>query len=518
MSQLKTLFTSIIFLIITLLAAQSAYGCFAVVVGKDASHDGSVIFGHLEQNSGLRNLNYRYIPRMQHEPGSVVNMRRGGTWPQVEETYAFLWTSNPGVEFSDGYFNEWGVAIASDATRTREDSYDDLVERGDITDGGIGYMLRRLVAQRSKTAREGVDVATELLDHFGYASSGRTYIIADADEAWMLSAVRGKHWIATRIADDAVVLLPNVNIIGEETDPDENDDVMTSDGLVDYAIERGWYDPDSGEPFSFRKAFNREAAEGSFRDEQGVDPRQWYSHSLVKDELIDLPADEQLPFALYPDRSFDVMDVVNLLRSHGHQEGQEPDLSMSHALGMPEDASPHHEPGTGSICSGRTQELVVYQLRNWMPAEVGSVAWRTTAAPCGSVLVPWYAGINKTPDAYHKPWPVEDALDLEFQFDPPEGAFDYDPENAFDVFNALENMIDLDYPNYIEMVREEWDTFEDEQFAMQEAIEETAIQLLEEDQELGVTFLTNYSNQRAIIALEKAKEMLNHLKTINWAH
>ncbi len=498
--------------------AKQAFSCFTVIVGKNASADGSVLFGHLEQNGGLRNLNYRFVPRMQHEAGSMVHLRRGGLWPQPEETYAFLWTSNPGAEFADGYFNEWGVVVASDACATREDGYDELVARGDITDGAIGYKFRRIIAQRARTAREGLDVAIELLNHFGYADSGRTYIIADANEVWMISVARGKQWIAQRVPDDAVVLLPNIHIIGAEADLNDTERVIASEGLVEYAISRGWYDPASGDPFSFREAFNRVPGERSFMARQGADPRQWFSQSLVHGELIDLPVDEPLPFALYPDRKFSVSDVANIIRSHGHLDGQEPNMDAAHALGMPENASPHRQAGTGAICSGTSQELVVYQLRNWMPAAVGSVAWRTTAAPCGSVLVPWYAGINATPDAYHKGWPIEQALDVSFQFNPPSGTFDYDPNNAFDVFNALENMIDLNYPRNIEMVREVWDRFEADQFAMQQAVEATVLQLMDNDEDVAVRYLTDYSNFRAITALEKARKMLNQLKTIHWAY
>lgn len=505
-------------LLIYILATFSVSGCFAVVVGKDASTDGSVLFGHLEQNGGLRNMSYRYVPRMDHEPGSVVQLRRGGTWPQAEVTYAYLWGNNTGAEFGDGYFNEWGVAIASDACRTREDSYEELVERGDITDGGIGYKLRRIVAQRAKTAREGVEIAGELLDHFGYASSGRTYIIADADEAWLLGAVKGKNWIAQRVPDDEIVLLPNVHIIGPEADLDDTENVIASEGLVDYAISRGWYDPDSEKPFSFREAFNRPAPEGSFMDKHGVDPRQWFSHSLVHGEIIELPVDEQLPFSIKPDRKYSVMDVANIIRSHGYVEGQEPKIEKSYKLGMPEDKTPHGHRGVGNICSGRSQELVVYQLRNWMPVEVGSVAWRTTAAPCGSVLVPWYSGIKKTPKAYYKQWDIEDALNIEFHFDPPEGTFDFDDENAFDVFTALENLIDLNYKRNIETAREVRDPFEEEQLALQPYIEKVALELMEDDKELAKKFLTDYSNRRALKALEEAKELVNYLKTIHWAN
>ena len=348
-------------------------------------------------------MSYFYVPRMYHDPGTFVELRRGGKWPQAQVTYAYLWGNNTGVEFGDGYFNEWGIAIASDACPTREDSYEKLVAEGQITDGGIGYKLRRIVAQRARNAREGILIAGELLDHFGYVTTGRTYIIADADEAWLLAVAMGKNWIARRVPDDEIVLLPNVHIIGVEADLTDTENVIASKGLVEYAVSRGWYDPAAGRPFSFREVYGAPPAAGSFMYEQGVDPRQWFS-----------------------------------------------------------------------------QELVIYQLRNWLPVEVGSVAWRLTAAPCGSVLVPWYSGITETPGPYRKDWDIEQALSIDFHFDPPEGTFNHDPENAFDVFKALE--------------------------------------LIMEDIDLARKFLTGYTGYRAMLALNMAKELVNHFKTIHWAN
>ena len=42
-----------------------AYGCYAVIVGREASADGSVLVGHNEQNGGQRILNFRRIPRQR---------------------------------------------------------------------------------------------------------------------------------------------------------------------------------------------------------------------------------------------------------------------------------------------------------------------------------------------------------------------------------------------------------------------------------------------------------------------
>jgi hypothetical protein len=60
-----------------------------------------------------------------------------------------------------------------------------------LTDGGIKYWLRRLVAERAQTAKEAVRSEGQLIRKFGYASPGRIYIIADANGGWMFAAVSG---------------------------------------------------------------------------------------------------------------------------------------------------------------------------------------------------------------------------------------------------------------------------------------------------------------------------------------
>jgi dipeptidase len=506
---------SIVFFLVILSAlffipSSVSGNCFTVLVGKKASVDGAVLFGHNEQNGGRRIVNYRYIPRIKHKPGDMVILKNGGTLPQVEETYAMLWLQNPGVQFGDSYFNEWGVVLSSDACPTREDSNKELIERGDITDGGIGYMLRRLVAQRAKSAREGVKIAGELLSRFGYTSSGRSLIIADPNEAWVLSIARGKHWIAQRCPDDEVVLLPNIHIIGAEADIHDTENVMASKGLVEYAVERGWYDPSQGEPFNFKKHFCPPPWKGSFMDKYGVDPRQWYAQCMVKGKQIPLGSVKELPFSVKPAEKMTVKDVADILRSH--LEGTEFDATEGYEKG-----SPHKiRSEAARICGPTTQEGAVYQLRSGMPREIGCVVWRSLAAPCSSVLTPWYLGMDKMPDHYFKPGRIEEELDLKRHFDYPLERFDFDPDFAFDVFNELENLVNIDYKKAINIVRAEWDVFEDQQFAVQSALEETALRLYEKDKKLAVAFLTDYSLSRAGLAFSKAKKLVNRLKTLFW--
>jgi dipeptidase len=472
------MFFILLCLLMVMIPAYSILGCFGVVVGKKASTDGSVLFGHNEQDGGKRVFDFRAIPRMKHNPGDMVKLYRGGKLPEIPETNAFMWSENPGLEFSDVYVNEYGVAVGSDGCGTKEDSYDDLVARGDIVDGGIGYMLRRLIIQRAKTAREGIELAGELLGHFGYSDSGRVLVVADANEGWLLSLVRGKHWMAQRVPDDEVTILPNL-FITSEVNLDDKDNFIGALDIVDYAIKKGWYDPSSGKPFNFRDAYNPIPNEL-------WDARQWSGQRLVTNRTNDIPETQQLPFSIKPDHKFNVTDVMNILRYHGTM---------------------------GSLCSPDTLEGAVFQLRNWMPPEIGCVYWRTSAEPCTSVLTPWYIGITDVPESYHKPVSIEEQLSLEHHFNPPEGTFDYDPQHTWWTFRKLQDSVNSDYQANIKKVREVWDEYENKFFADQPIIEDKALKLFSEDKAQARSYLTDYSKDLAMKSADMANKMRDKLSS-----
>jgi len=451
-----------------------AWACYAVVAGREASADGSVLVAHNEQNGGRRILNFRRIPRRQYPPGSVVTLRREGQLPQVAQTWAFLWSENPGLEFSDGYLNEWGVAVVSDGCGTREDDYEALVRRGEIRGGGIGYMLRRLVAQRARTAREGVKLAGKLVERFGYVDSGRTYVVADPREAWLLAVVRGRRWVAQRVPDDAVVFLPNIHIIGE-VDLEDTANFLGSPDLISYAVRRGWFDPRDGEPFNFRKAYRKN------RDDP-PDPRRWRGRQLIAGCREPWPPEEPPPPGLKPEEAVTVAALVEVLRF----------------VGAP-----------GTLSTPGTQEGAVFQLRSETPPSIGCVYWRTTAEPSVSVLTPWYVGVFQTPNNYYRPVDVRRQLSLDHHFAPPPGTFDVDAQSAWWKFKKLQDVVREDYQARAPIVQPVWAAFEQSVYDDQQRIENQAIQLWNTDQQAARDLLTRYCAGLAAEACRQAEELVD---------
>ena len=166
--------------------AFNASACSTVIVGKDASATGNIIIGHNEDNGGRILAAQYYVPAATHKKGEMIKFEEAAaSIPQVEKTFGFYWaqTYDPtSASFSDGFVNENGVTIATNAcTGIYED---DIMP---TKDGGIGYGIRRLMAERATSARHAVDIAIDLLGKYGYFSEGRTYTIADPKEAWQLA-------------------------------------------------------------------------------------------------------------------------------------------------------------------------------------------------------------------------------------------------------------------------------------------------------------------------------------------
>ncbi len=450
------------------------WACYAVIVGREASADGSVLVGHNEENGGRRILNFRRIPRQRFAEGAVVRLRRGGELAQVRETAALLWSENPGLEFSDAYLNEWGVAVVSDACPTREDGYDVLVARGEIRDGGIGYMLRRLVAQRAKSAREGVQLAGKLVERFGYVHSGRTYVIADPQEAWLMAVVRGRRWVAQRVPDDAVVVLPNIHLISE-VDLNDTDRFFASADLVDYAQSRGWFDPGRGKPFDFRKAYR------SDRNDR-ADLRRWRGRQLATGRREPWPRPEPPPIGVKPAKKMTVAAVAAILRDTAG-----PGRTLSAPIG---------------------QEGAVLQLRADLPKVIGCVYWRITAEPAIGVLTPWYLGITATPASYSRAADATTAMSLEHHFSPPQGTFDVDPGLAWWTFRALQDEVRRDFPRRLKVVRNAWTDFEERMFADQPQVERKALGLWQSDPDSARAYLTRHCDELAAQARREAARLV----------
>ncbi|MBN3034288.1 MAG: C69 family dipeptidase [Bacteroidales bacterium] len=402
--------------------------CFSILVGRDASADGSVLFAHNEDDYGERVVNIYKVPVLEHGQGASVRLKEGGTLEQAPVTCSFLWLEMPEMDFSDGYMNQYGVTIASDACQSREDN-------PEFTDGGIGYWLRRIMAERARNAREAVDICGELVEYFGYTGSGRTYCVADPCEAWMVAVVKGKHWVAQRVPENQVAIIPNYYTISD-VHLDDTLNFLGSGDLILYAEQRGWYDPAQG-AFSFREAYS---SPGALTHTENI-TRHWSAMTLLSGK--EYQTGDTFPFSFIPPGKIGLPDLFGVLRDH--YEGTELDLTGSYEKGNP------HEHGARTICAHTTQYGFVAQLRNGMDPAVGAVLWLAPHRPCVHPFVPWYAGLQEIPEGFARGTYL---TALEEHFIPVGDMKDYLPVHMFIKYTAHAREIDEAYLERIYPIRE----------------------------------------------------------------
>jgi len=480
--------------------AERPFGCSALIAGKGTTVDGSILFAKTEDDTP-RDVDFLwYIPRRQHEPGSVVKLANGGTVPQVAETWGFFWDQNPGTPFSNYVINEWGLALGSDACPSREDSEEALAARGDIVDGGIGFELRMILAERAKTAREAVEIAAGLLDRYGYSASGRCLHIVGPDEAWQLQMVRGKQYVARRVRDDEVAVTANTYTI-REVDLDDPANFICSPRLVEYATERGWYDPAAGKPFNFAAAY---ADRGSYDNPRNTD-RTWGMARLL-DADYPMTYEEArtgiMPPAVTPDRKLALTDIMAIFRDH--YEGTALDSTGSYSI------SPHRGP-VRPICWITTHRTTIVQQRSWLPVDIGTVFWRALEQPCSSVFVPRYLCAHRIPGSFQAA-PVRadtaTAARVDFHFDMPDTTWELGLDTSGALFKLLGDLADEDYADRIDPIRETWREFEETAITLQPEIEKAALDLYGRDKALACELLTLYSNALAERSLEIARRLV----------
>jgi dipeptidase len=327
----------------------------------------------------------------------------------------------------------------------------------------------------------------EFVEQLGYTASGRTYIIADPQEAWLFSAVAGKHWVAQRVPEDEVAFIPNYYTI-RQVDLSDTDNFLACPDLIEHAIDNGWYNPASG-PFDFAKVYNTASTQASL----GNKLRHWGALRLLTG--IEYPDMSDLPFSVKPNRQLSVEDITEVLRCH--YEGTEwqwyPELGYS---------SPHSYRIAGNsirvICTSTTQESFVMQLRSYMPSIIGNVYWRAQCRPCESVYIPWYSGILEVAEPYTIGEP---------------GVPD-DPESAYWTFQKMCLLVDADYADRIGKVRATWDNFENAEFARQAGIEKAALSMYYDGgkEDLARKFLTQYTEGLALKAFRTAGKLIDSLE------
>ncbi|MGE5382405.1 MAG: dipeptidase [Omnitrophica WOR_2 bacterium] len=505
----------------------TSMACTNYLVTKGASSDGSTMISYAA-DSHIRYGELYWRSATDWPEGTMVTLYDRGTnkplgqIPQVPHTYQVT-----------GFMNEYQVAIGETTFGGRPE----LEDSTGIVDYGS---LMFLALQRSTTAREAIKVIAELVEKYGYASSGESFSIGDPNEVWIMeligkgsnmvtdkknnskyNASKGAVWIAVRIPDGYISAHANqarINIFKPEDkktsissknlkliESPEIDFVYASD-VISFARAKGYFTGKDQE-FSFSDIY----APLTFDNVRFCEIRVWSAFKDVNKEMNkyydyakgDITK-ERMPLYIKPDRKLTPRDLMQFKRDYL----QGTDLDMSKDAG----AGPFHSPyrwrpltwkynGTEYFnervtVTQQTGFSFIAQMRNWLPNHIGGIYWFGVDDAGSTVYVPFYCGITKVPHSF-----AEGNGDM----------LTYSDDAAFWVFNRVAHFKYLFYDRVMPEIKKVQDELETGFSNDIVKIDADALALYKEDPSKGRQFLTDYADNSANKTIKRWKDLDNFL-------
>ena len=397
--------------------------CTSIMVGREASADGSVLTSHTCDSwyrTWMSIEPAHDYPRdtvtsirgglmhTEHQ-GDMTGVKERGTIPQASHTYSFLNTAYPCL-------NEKQLAMGETTISGRDTLQN---EKGLF----VIEELQRIALERCTTARQAIRLMGSLIRQYGYGDSGECLTIADQREVWIFEVFGegpdkiGGVWAAQRIPDDEIAVSANISRIGR-IDLDDTDHFMASDNVFSVARKLGLWD--GKEPLSFWKAYSG----GNYAGEpKNYSVRELFIMQQVAPDANFTDEMGELPLSVKPKEKLSVEAVSKLLGSY--YEGTEQSLScridslakgngeVKLKGGKPSVSNPWMRPdeirryagllNDSTMANIRTVSVswcaysTVIQLRSWMPDAIGGVCWIALDNPGQSPRFPIFAGCTELP-------------------------------------------------------------------------------------------------------------------------
>lgn len=414
----KTILLFITVLMIAGLALPIANACTNFLITLGASKDGSTMITYSADSHVLYGELY-YWPERDWEPGTMLDVYEWdtgkflGTIPQAEHTYNVV-----------GNMNNHQLAIGETTYGGRRELRN---PEGIIDYGSLIY----ITLQRAKNAREAIKTMSELVDNYGYYSSGESFSIADPNEVWIMELIgkgpgkKGAVWVARLIPDGYVSGHANQARITTFPLADDKKSITSRElekifdpavetvyawDVIDVAREQGWFDGRDRD-FSFSDTY----APVDFGGARFCEARVWAMFNRVNanmgqylDYAMGYELDERMPLWIKPDEKVSAHDVMELMRDYY----QDTPMDMSVDVGAgPDGSTVRWRPMTWEVdgetyiheratSTQQTGFSFVAQCRNWLPDPVGGILWFGVDDTYYTVYTPMYCGIQDIPRGF----------------------------------------------------------------------------------------------------------------------
>ncbi len=474
-------------LVALMLVSPIADACTNVLVTRGASTNNSSMVSYSADSHSLYGALY-YLPAGIHAPGTMRTIREWDTGkilgeiPEAPVTYSVI-----------GNMNQHQVLIG-------ESTFGGLSElrdpKGIMDYGSLIYVA----LQRAKTAKEAVIIIGELMDKYGYYSSGESFSIADPNEVWYMELIgkgtkldakgintrKGGVWVALRLPDGAVSAHANQARITQFPLNDPAN-CLYSDDVISFAREMKYFNGEDKD-FNFADTY----APLDFLALRACEARVWsvfrqLDPAMEKhvDYAMGQNPDNRMPLWIMPKEKVSLADVAGFMRDQ--YEGTPLDMTTNASIDdseLPFRWTPLIYEYNGKkyfrerpISTKQSGWWFVGECRSYLPDPIGGVLWFGTDAAATSPLTPFYCGSTRVPKAY------------EFG----NGNLTQWAESSFWIQNRVANFAYSNYNQIFPDVKRAMDKHENACYEEQPAIDMAAKMLYEKNPARAIEFITDYS-------------------------
>lgn len=487
--------------------ALASMACTNFLITKGASVDGSAMITYAADSHTLYGELY-YSPAADYPKGTMLDIYEWDTGKflgkieQVEHTYSVV-----------GNINEHQLAIGETTFGGRSELHH---QPDAIMDYGS---LMYIALQRAKTAREAIEVMTDLVEKYGYYSEGESFSISDPDEVWIMEMIgkgeneKGAVWVALRVPDGYIC--GHANQARITTFPlKDPENCMYAKDVISFAHEKGWFEglnkdfsfSDVYAPVDFGGARFCEARvwAGFKKVTSGMDQYTEYAMGKVERDENGI-ASNRMPLWVKPDKPLNLSDVFGLMRDHFENTP----MDMTKDTGAGPYKLPYRwrpltwEVDSVEFCNERatsTQQTgfsFIAQSRGNLPDPIGGILWFGVDDTYSTCYIPMYCGMKEVPETF-----AVGNGDM----------LTYSETSAFWTFNLVSNLAYLRYDSMIKDVQKLQNELESGFMKMTPAIDAAAVNLWNSgSQDLAIEFLTNYSVESANTTVKKWKNLGNFL-------
>ncbi|EBI9233552.1 C69 family dipeptidase [Salmonella enterica] len=468
---------------INLAFISSGFSCTTLLVGNEASSDGSMIVARSADSDAMKAQHFVIHPAMHNQTGMYSTKAHNGandfTWPLPKESLRYTTVPNWKTQLHGATgFNEAGVGVSGTESifaSPKALAFDPYVEDKGITEDDIPDIL----LSQTKTAREAIALLGHIIETVG-AGEGFGVAVVDDNEIWYLETATGHQWMAQRLPADQYFATGNQ---GRLQNYDPNDaNMMGSKSLVAFATEKGLYKPQKDGKFNFSKAYTRDDE----RDRTYNDPRVWTIQQKFNPSVKqDMTAGRLFPVFMTPEKKMTLDDVKAVLRSHYEGTKHDP---YSNGLNGKEPWRP--------VSVFRTYEAHVMQVRPWLPKEIGEVSYIGLGMADLTAFVPYYSGLKAYPANYTM------------------GTDKADSQSIYWKYRKLQTLTMTDYPKLAPIVKKAYAEWEAKIAKEQQEVEAEYLNMAKTNKDAADKMLNDF-NLRIMADAEKLTEALtNQLFTL----